>query len=96
MPKFNINQFQGLAIDPLTDILYWTDPKYKSIHYVPLNDPDKPYQVFMKFEEKEPQDLAIDSCRRCNYEATSLAYLPQNTFVLGTCISPTHSVKDQA
>ncbi|KAI4470371.1 vitellogenin receptor-like protein-related-related [Holotrichia oblita] len=60
------DDIQGLAIDPLTDILYWTDPKYKSIHSVSLNDPTKA-EIFMQFDKEEPQDLAIDSCRRYLY-----------------------------
>ncbi|GJQ68099.1 cue [Trypoxylus dichotomus] len=69
------DDIQGLAVDPLTDILYWTDPKYKSIHSVSLEDPEKT-QVFMKFEETEPQDLAIDSCRRYLYFTNSFSDRP--------------------
>ncbi|KRT84802.1 hypothetical protein AMK59_2409, partial [Oryctes borbonicus] len=69
------DDIQGLAIDPLTDILYWTDPKYKSIHSVSLNDPAKA-EVFMKFKDTEPQDLAIDSCRRYLYFTNSFRDRP--------------------
>lgn len=56
--------FQGLAIDPIEDVLYWTDSVNKTINFVKLNDTDFEPQLLFAFSDVVPQDIAIDVCRR--------------------------------
>lgn len=55
---------QGLAIDPIEDVLYWTNSFNKSINYVYLNDSAFEPQILFKFSDVTPQDITIDVCRR--------------------------------
>lgn len=64
------DDIQGLAIDPLNDVLYWSNPKNRAINYISLKNPEKS-GVFMSFKDEQPQDLAIDSCRRYIYWTNS-------------------------
>ncbi|XP_022920314.1 protein cueball [Onthophagus taurus] len=64
------DDIQGLAIDPLNDILYWSNPFNKTINYISLADPND-FGVFMTFVDESPQDLAIDSCRSYIYWTNS-------------------------
>jgi hypothetical protein len=55
---------QGLAIDPITDILYWTDSINRTINYVHLNDSTYKSKILFAFTDENPQDVTIDVCRR--------------------------------
>lgn len=65
------DDIQGLAIDPITDILYWTDTLNGTINYVSLQDPSHESKVLLQFDNQYPQDLAIDVCRRYIYWTNS-------------------------
>ncbi|XP_030765539.1 protein cueball [Sitophilus oryzae] len=58
---------QGLAIDPIEDILYWTDSVNNTINYIKLNDSDSEPQLLFAFSNVIPQDVVIDVCRRYIY-----------------------------
>ncbi|KAB0796179.1 hypothetical protein PPYR_10240 [Photinus pyralis] len=62
---------QGLAIDPTTDILYWTDTLNRTINYVSLQDPSHESKVLLQFDDQSPQDVAIDVCSRYIYWTNS-------------------------
>ncbi|KAF7274916.1 hypothetical protein GWI33_012422 [Rhynchophorus ferrugineus] len=62
---------QGLAIDPIDDVLYWTDSVNKTINFVKLNDTDFEPQLLFAFSDVVPQDIAIDVCRRYIYWTNS-------------------------
>ncbi|KAF5277465.1 hypothetical protein FQR65_LT03802 [Abscondita terminalis] len=64
----------GLAIDPITDVLYWTDSLNKTINYVSLNDPLRESKVFIRFNNQIPHDVSIDVCRRYIYWTNSDIY----------------------
>ncbi|VEN33587.1 unnamed protein product [Callosobruchus maculatus] len=60
---------QGLAVDPIDDILYWTDAINHTINYVHLNGTfyeSKPLFVFDD-EEKRPHSIVVDICKRYIY-----------------------------
>lgn len=65
------DDIQGLAIDAVTDILYFSDSIKRSINHISLNDPQYKSNIFMEFDEQQPQDLAIDACRRYIYWTNS-------------------------
>ncbi|CAG9770679.1 unnamed protein product [Ceutorhynchus assimilis] len=67
---------QGLAIDPIEDILYWTDSVNKTINYVYLNDSLFEPKLLFQFTDVTPQDIAIDVCRRFIYWTNSDTYHP--------------------
>ncbi|KAG5889516.1 hypothetical protein JTB14_009003 [Gonioctena quinquepunctata] len=58
---------QGLVIDPLEDILYWTDAINHTINYVKLNETPLESREFLVFEKTVPHALAIDACNRYLY-----------------------------
>nr|XP_023027505.1 protein cueball-like [Leptinotarsa decemlineata] len=58
---------QGLAIDPLEDILYWTDAINHTINYVSLKETPLESKEFLSFDETLPHALAIDACNRYLY-----------------------------
>ncbi|KAH0815849.1 hypothetical protein GEV33_006942 [Tenebrio molitor] len=62
---------QGLAIDPITDILYWTDSINRTINYVHLNDSTYKSKILFAFTDENPQDVTIDVCRRYIYWTNS-------------------------
>lgn len=62
---------QGLAIDPITDVLYWTDTANRSINYVSLQDPIHESKILIQFDDQNPQDIAIDVCKRYIYWTNS-------------------------
>lgn len=55
---------QGLAVDPITDVLFWTDALSRTINYVSLNDSEPASKTLFEFEDKVPQNIAIDVCKR--------------------------------
>ncbi|KAL3275482.1 hypothetical protein HHI36_020242 [Cryptolaemus montrouzieri] len=67
---------QGLAVDPIEDILYWTDTKNHTINYLSLKEERPQTQYLFIFEEEKPQDIAIDVCRRYIYWTNSLITKP--------------------
>ncbi|XP_018326293.1 protein cueball [Agrilus planipennis] len=58
---------QGIAIDPLTDILYWTDSDNRSINYVSLKHSSDKLNNLLYFKDEIPHDIAVDSCKRYLY-----------------------------
>ncbi|XP_044269142.1 protein cueball [Tribolium madens] len=62
---------QGLAIDPISDILYWTDSINKTINYVRLNESAYKSNILFAFTDENPQDITIDVCRRYIYWTNS-------------------------
>ncbi|GLV44881.1 cueball [Carabus blaptoides fortunei] len=60
-----------LAVDPVDDVLYWSDSANNRIMSISLNEPDAQPEPFMKFDHESPQGIAIDSCRRKIYWASS-------------------------
>lgn len=62
---------KGLAIDPITDILYWADSLNKSIKYISLKDPLHESKVFLQFDNQNPHGISIDVCRRYIYWTNS-------------------------
>ncbi|CAG9819376.1 unnamed protein product [Phaedon cochleariae] len=58
---------QGLAVDPIEDVLYWTDAINHTINYVLLNETTFEPKEFLVFEEEVPHALAIDVCKRYLY-----------------------------
>ncbi|XP_044754635.1 protein cueball [Coccinella septempunctata] len=67
---------QGLAIDPIDDILYWTDMKNKTINFISLKDDNPQTQILFAFEQAWPQDIAVDICRRYIYWTNSYRRKP--------------------
>lgn len=62
---------QGLAIDPIEDILYWTDAYNRTINYVSLQDGQKEVKNLFAFNDERPQGIAIDVCNRYLYWTNS-------------------------
>lgn len=63
---------QGLAIDPVTDTLFWTDNNNKSISSVRLDgSTELGSKLVLEFDEETPKDIAIDVCRRRIYWTNS-------------------------
>lgn len=65
------DDIQGIAVDPLAEMVYWTDATNKSINYKLLNILNEnrsfesnQYDTLFDFQDQKPQDLAIDSCKR--------------------------------
>ncbi|CAH1102545.1 unnamed protein product [Psylliodes chrysocephalus] len=91
---------QGLAVDPLEDVLYWTDAFNHTINYVRLNGTttfdSKEYKVF---DDKYPHAIAIDVCNRYIYytnpsgdnptiERMRLDHTGHETLVSNTIMTP--------
>ncbi|KAJ8970446.1 hypothetical protein NQ317_000660 [Molorchus minor] len=62
---------QGLAVDPINDLLYWTDAINRSINYVPLNETSYNSELLFFFEDEYPHAIAIDICKRYLYWTNS-------------------------
>ncbi|XP_045461847.1 protein cueball [Harmonia axyridis] len=62
---------QGLAVDPIDDILYWTDFKNRTINFLSLKDDNPQGKILFAFDEASPQDIAVDICRRFIYWTNS-------------------------
>lgn len=58
--------FQGLAVDPIEDVVYWTDQGQQTINYLKLNDTDPKPQVLLNFNNSDvqPRGITIDVCGR--------------------------------
>lgn len=54
---------QGLAVDPIDDVLYWTDGMSSAIFYVPLNETFIQSKTIL-LNDTIPHTLAIDVCKR--------------------------------
>ncbi|XP_017777561.1 PREDICTED: protein cueball [Nicrophorus vespilloides] len=57
---------QGLAIDPVEDVLYWTDAIHKTINGISLNKKGES-STLLHFAKEVPQDITIDSCKKFLY-----------------------------
>ncbi|KAJ8940871.1 hypothetical protein NQ314_010549, partial [Rhamnusium bicolor] len=62
---------QGLAVDPLNDMLYWTDAINRTINYVPLNETSYESKLLFAFDDEYPHAIAIDVCKRYIYWTNS-------------------------
>ncbi|CAG9830420.1 unnamed protein product, partial [Diabrotica balteata] len=62
---------QGLAIDPVEDVLYWTKALENTIAYVRLNSSEHFPETFMAFTDIAPHAIAIDVCNRYIYYTTN-------------------------
>ncbi|XP_057653327.1 protein cueball [Diorhabda carinulata] len=58
---------QGLAIDPLDDVLYWSNAINHTINYISLNDSTHDSKEFILFKDVVPHAIAIDVCNRYIY-----------------------------
>uniref|UniRef100_A0A6P7FUE3 Protein cueball n=1 Tax=Diabrotica virgifera virgifera TaxID=50390 RepID=A0A6P7FUE3_DIAVI len=58
---------QGLAIDPVEDVLYWTKALENTIGYVRLNSSEHIPEDFITFTDTAPHAIAIDVCNRYIY-----------------------------
>ncbi|VVD00885.1 unnamed protein product [Leptidea sinapis] len=57
---------QGVAFDPITGKLFWTDSYERSIYWTsltPRSQKDIYGSVLIKFQHEIPRDIAVDSCR---------------------------------
>ncbi|KAJ8924992.1 hypothetical protein NQ315_001157 [Exocentrus adspersus] len=57
----------GLAVDPINDLLYWTDAINRSINYIPLNETSYESKELFFFQDEYPHAIAIDICQRYIY-----------------------------
>ncbi|KAJ8957578.1 hypothetical protein NQ318_020618, partial [Aromia moschata] len=62
---------QGLAVDPINDLLYWTDAINRTINYVPLNETSYESKLLFSFADEHPHAVAIDVCKRYIYWTNS-------------------------
>ncbi|XP_050300833.1 protein cueball [Anthonomus grandis grandis] len=67
----NLPDVLGLAVDPIEDVLYWTDSTNKAINYAKLNSSVLEPKLLFDFSDATPQDIAIDVCRRQIYWTNS-------------------------
>ncbi|XP_041987335.1 protein cueball [Aricia agestis] len=57
---------QGVAFDPVTNKMFWTDTNERSIYWISLwpRSKDNIYgNLLLKMKDEIPRDIAIDSCR---------------------------------
>lgn len=57
---------QGVAFDPITGKLFWTDYNEKSIYWKSLingSENDIYGNILLKLDEETPRAIAVDSCR---------------------------------
>ncbi|KAJ8716423.1 hypothetical protein PYW07_003050 [Mythimna separata] len=62
----NGRNIRGLALDPATDLLFFTDTKERSIDWISLKPESKNGvhgNVLIKLHDEIPTDIAVDSCR---------------------------------
>lgn len=52
-----------MAVDPIDNMLYWSDGNSSAIFYVPLNESD-PKSMRIELKDAKPRTLAIDICKR--------------------------------
>ncbi|XP_018570175.1 protein cueball [Anoplophora glabripennis] len=57
----------GLAIDPIDDVLYWTDAINSTINYVAMNETLYESKEFLSFKHEYPHAIVIDICKRYIY-----------------------------
>lgn len=69
---------QGLAVDPIEDVVYWTDQDRQTINYLKLNDTDPKPQVLLYFNNSgvRPRGITIDVCGRYIYWTNSFLSRP--------------------
>lgn len=87
------DDIQGIAVDPLAEMVYWTDATNKSINYKLLNILNEnrsfesnQYDTLFDFQDQKPQDLAIDSCKRMIYWTNANTNTPtiEKATIMGT------------
>ncbi|XP_030021742.1 protein cueball isoform X2 [Manduca sexta] len=58
---------QGIAFDPVTSLLFWTDAMDKTISWMSLKQDPKNKDLYgnilMKMDDEIPRGIAVDSCR---------------------------------
>ncbi|KAJ8707936.1 hypothetical protein PYW08_010302 [Mythimna loreyi] len=64
----NIKDIYGLAFDPVTELLFFTDTNERSIYWIPIQPGNKTDDVrsenlVIKLDDGIPTDIAVDSCR---------------------------------
>ncbi|XP_063701177.1 protein cueball [Culicoides brevitarsis] len=61
-------QIEGLAFDPTTGVLYWSDTRLHRIHRWDLSHQStKGPEVWKTFDHEVPRGVAIDACRQIVY-----------------------------
>lgn len=71
---------EGLAFDPLDSVLYWTDSRSRKIYQKKLGVDDAATEWMVVTDDKKPNAIAIDVCRRRVYW-TNFADTPQNSTI---------------
>ncbi|KAJ8706160.1 hypothetical protein PYW07_010937 [Mythimna separata] len=62
--KRNGRNIHGLAFDPVTELLFFTDKNERSINKIPLVPGANNFgDLVIKLDEEIPTDIAVDSCR---------------------------------
>ncbi|CAG9856247.1 unnamed protein product [Phyllotreta striolata] len=67
---------QGMSVDPLEDVLYWTDLANRTINYVNLNGNNYESNEYLRFNDKFPHAITVDVCNRYIYYTNPSAERP--------------------
>ncbi|KAJ8708059.1 hypothetical protein PYW08_010425 [Mythimna loreyi] len=63
---------RGIAFDPVTETLFFSDTKEKSINWIPVKSGSNEYgNLVIKIDDGIPTDIAVDSCRGYVYWITT-------------------------